>query len=77
MGERVRVTVMKCSLSIVGASFNLKIGSGICVKRVTTGPVEVDITIKLLGHKVEIWRVDRGVGGAALSRSRKWKGGNR
>lgn len=70
MGERVRVTAMKCSLSIVGASFNLKTGGGICVERVTTGPIKVDITIKLLGHKVEIWRVDRGVGGVALSKSR-------
>lgn len=68
---------MKCLLHIVGASFDLRIGSGVRVKRVTTGPVEVDITIRLLGHKLEIWRVDRGVGGAALSRSRKRKGGNR
>ena len=61
---------MKCSLDIVGASFDLEIGNGVRVKRVTTGPVEVDITIRLLGHKLEIWRVDRGVGGAALSKSR-------
>lgn len=62
---------MKCSLQIVGASFDLELGSGIRVKRVTTGPVEVDITIKLFGHKLEIWRAEHKVGGVALSESRK------
>jgi len=64
---------MKCSLDIVGASFDLEIGNGVRVKRVTTGPVEVDITIRLLGHKLEIWRVDHRVGGVALSKSRTVK----
>lgn len=62
---------MKCSLDIVGASFDLEIGSGVRAKRVTTGPVKVDITVKLFGHKLEIWRVDHKVGGVALSKSRK------